>query len=218
MVGGGYGAPTIAAAPPIIEQVGAPHVVGGNTVPAIAASPTIIEPVVAPQVMGGYGGYGVPTIAAAAAPATIEQVDAPQVVGGVYGAPTIAAAPILKQARLVHPADGGFASPKDSDKLGSRRLLQVMGVDDLKPAAGDVSRSKAESSGLTLEQALQLQRDLKEGFAERGFQERYTEIERNYKFGSPPFARERLKLFLSVQSAVLPRYGIGDMPLLLSPF
>merc|ERR1712113_368543 len=97
---------------------------------------------------------------------------------------------------------GALASFAETEKLGSRRNLLLVGVDDLKPAA-DANPIPI----LTREQAFSLQEELGKGFADDEFQRKLTELEKTHGRQSNIFLRERQQLALTVQSSVLPKYG-----------
>jgi len=61
---------------------------------------------------------------------------------------------IESKGRLVRKIAGAFTSFKDSDRLGAKRNVQIMGIDDLKAASGSVPV-------LTREEALSLQKALR---------------------------------------------------------
>merc|ERR1712232_1308418 len=65
----------------------------------------------------------------------------------------------------------------------------------------------AKSPTLTLQMALRLQADLRDGFAEEGFQRKRMELESKYPKQNVEFVKERQKLVLTVQERVLPKYG-----------
>ena len=77
---------------------------------------------------------------------------------------------VATKARIVRRAGGAFAPLEETEKLGSRRLLLAVGMDDRK-AASDAT------VGLSLQEALSLQTDLKDGPATEKFQKRLLEIE-----------------------------------------
>jgi len=110
----------------------------------------------------------------------------------------------IMAARFVFKQAGTYVSYKDGDAIGDRRKINILGVEDLKPAPGMKPQ-------ITLEEALQMQRDLAEGFGKSEFQQKLSELESKYG-QSRQFLRERQMLFLTVQKVVLPKYGFDGNP------
>jgi len=110
----------------------------------------------------------------------------------------------IMAARFVFKQAGTYVSYKDGDAIGDRRKINILGGEDLKPAPGMKPQ-------ITLEEALQMQRDLAEGFGKSEFQQKLSELESNYG-QSRQFLRERQMLFLTVQKVVLPKYGFDGNP------
>lgn len=61
--------------------------------------------------------------------------------------------------------------------------------------------------GLTLQQALSMQRELLHQFSQDDFMDRLQDLEETHKMGSPKFIGARNKLFLEVQGPIIARYG-----------
>jgi len=105
---------------------------------------------------------------------------------------------IPKALRVVsRSSTGGFATIANTDKIGSRRKLLVIGVESLHT-----------SSGLTLEQGLALQQVLIKEYSKASFQRQLNDAAAK---GDKELAKVRLKLVLDVQPKVLPLFGLqGD--------
>jgi len=130
---------------------------------------------------------------------------------------------VLRQGKLVRKLGELLMRYEDDELLGSRRRLLLTGA-SLSPqgsptggveagAAVDVAAVEVVPSGggwkLTLEEAVDLQEDLKAGYGEAAFQERLTDILAKHEPGSAAWNQQRLELFLTVQSRVLPKYGFS---------
>jgi len=118
---------------------------------------------------------------------------------------------IIKDGRLVRRAGGALTSFTDTQRLGSRHSVLLIGVNDLQ-AAKVAPEEASVRPAFTRERALSLQTDLQAGFAEEQFQTALKELESKYTRGSWQFTAERQKLFLTVQSVVLPKYGFEGSP------
>jgi len=68
-------------------------------------------------------------------------------------------------------------------------------------------RHKVSTSGFTFERGLRLQQELIEGFSSHWFQQQFVELTRVHPPGNKRYEPQRLKLLLTVQSIVLPKYG-----------
>jgi len=79
------------------------------------------------------------------------------------------------------------------------------------PAKSKPSAAKAKRNipQLSLEQALEMQEELCRGFSDPVFQMRLKEIEKTYGKAYEETTPKHSKLFLSVQSEVLPKYGFA---------
>ena len=109
---------------------------------------------------------------------------------------------ISKRGRLVRKPTGHqhFTSMNLTDKVGTRRKFMIIGVDDLNEGPEAIPT-------LTVEQALQIQRQLLVGFADREFQRKLMELEWAHGKDTGQFLTERQMLALEVQRVVLPKYG-----------
>eukprot|EP00913_Durusdinium_trenchii_P016575 g15580.t1 len=129
---------------------------------------------------------------------------------------------VLKQGRLVEQRKGGaFTSFQDSEQLGKRRRLLLLGVelqDASRSGKPKLTRRIVGMSGIVgmflqenREQAVQLQLELLSEFSSASFQRRLAELKNAHPNG-PHFYVERRKLILSVQTKVIPKFGFaGDL-------
>eukprot|EP00913_Durusdinium_trenchii_P034313 g32105.t1 len=114
-------------------------------------------------------------------------------------------------------AGGVYRPYKDKDAVGSVREVLLAGFDGEPPEEGlkirlgeKDSAHSCIASPSSLQDFLILQKELRAGFAEDTFQERLRKLQEQCERGElakTKFLAERLKLFLTVQSKVLPRYG-----------
>lgn len=79
-------------------------------------------------------------------------------------------------------------------------------VDD-KPAPAPATNGKV---GITLEQALNMQKELYAAFSDFDFQDALEEVEAKHGKGYASLTRHHTELFLTVQNAVLPKYGYPE--------
>ncbi|CAE8636599.1 unnamed protein product, partial [Polarella glacialis] len=126
---------------------------------------------------------------------------------------------VLRTCRLVHRvgSSGAFVAFKDSEKLGARRSLLLLGVQSLRPTREPEPEEKAHHSKqppyLSVEGALALQKGLLEGFSGTDFQVGLKWLQKTFQKADPrKFSIERQKLFLTVQSVVLPKFGFEGNP------
>eukprot|EP00434_Breviolum_minutum_P011849 symbB.v1.2.010454.t1/scaffold669.1/size295035/5 len=128
---------------------------------------------------------------------------------------------ILQTCRFVRRVgeSGAFSSLTDAERLGKRRSLLVLGVPTLRPPdlpRGAKQRKTAafrSSVKLTPAQAVALQQDLYDGFKAPTFRARLEKLwQQKLKMDVRKFRAERQRLFLSVQSVVLPKYGLEGNP------
>eukprot|EP00404_Azadinium_spinosum_P061656 CAMPEP_0180696066 /NCGR_PEP_ID=MMETSP1038_2-20121128/2779_1 /TAXON_ID=632150 /ORGANISM="Azadinium spinosum, Strain 3D9" /LENGTH=278 /DNA_ID=CAMNT_0022727517 /DNA_START=9 /DNA_END=845 /DNA_ORIENTATION=+ len=108
----------------------------------------------------------------------------------------------FKGDRLIWP-DGAVWTRKAPLRKHTEEAAPVYG------AADSGSRACVAESGsrLSLEQALSLQRELYLGFTSAAFRKSRAELEERCGKGLESYPEERSRLFLTVQSKVLPRYG-----------
>eukprot|EP00435_Cladocopium_sp_Y103_P050843 s385_g15.t1 len=109
---------------------------------------------------------------------------------------------------------GAFSSLTDSERLGKRRNLLVIGLQNIQSeerlkGQRKSSRLTAKAVKITPAQAIALQKDLYDGFSAPTFRTRLEKLwEQKPTMEARKFRVERQKLFLSVQSVVLPKYGL----------
>lgn len=101
---------------------------------------------------------------------------------------------------------------KDNERLGNRRRLLLMGVElaptiETPDVVREGSMDASRKAPLTLREASSLQNELREGFSQEPFQKQLKELRRRFPKNNTDFLRERSKLFLTVQSEILPKYG-----------
>lgn len=125
--------------------------------------------------------------------------------------------------QLMHKEGGVYRPYKDKDAIGSTREVLLAGFEGEPPATGleiqvaeedlkdqdcqDLSKVVQPAS---LDEFLILQKELKAGFADENFQEKLRQLQaqcERREIAKTKFLAERQKLFLTVQSEVLPRYG-----------
>lgn len=80
---------------------------------------------------------------------------------------------------------------------------------DVEPSGDAGAQAFNPAPTLTLEQGRELQRCLLRHFRDEAFQQKRRALSQVHMEGSAVFYRERQKLFLSVQSKVLPDFGFG---------
>lgn len=121
------------------------------------------------------------------------------------------------QGQLMHKGGGVYRPYKDKDAVGSVREVLLAGFDGEPPEEGleirlgekDIAE-ECIASPSSLQDFLILQKELRAGFAEDTFQEELRKLQEQCERGElakTKFLAERQKLFLTVQSKVLPRYG-----------
>jgi len=99
-----------------------------------------------------------------------------------------------------NPGSAGTALLKETEKLGSRQNLLVIGIDDLNPAPQHVPP-------MTRAEVYKFLAELSEPFSRDAFQRSRGELENKLERGSPKFISEQEKLFLSTYGGLLARYG-----------
>jgi len=111
-------------------------------------------------------------------------------------------------------ADNARLNGRDNARLNGSTDIGILGkiVEKLpsNSAMGEKRNNGSKTKTtltLTLDKALQLQQELKAGFAGGDFQSRLREIEQLHQKGSAQHKVEFSKLLLSVQSVVFPKYG-----------
>jgi len=108
----------------------------------------------------------------------------------------------------------GFTFRMNPEDMGAQATPAATGKAPAKAAGASVKAAgapaKAQPRMLPLPQALALQKELLEGFSSDTFQRQLERLEATLT--GPQFMRERNKLFQTVQSAVLPKYGFEGTP------
>lgn len=121
----------------------------------------------------------------------------------------------------MHKEGGVYWPYKDKDAIGSTREVLLAGFDGEPPENGleihVAEEDLKDCQDLTevvrpasLDGFLILQKELKAGFADESFQEKLRQLQEQCErreLAKTKFLAERQKLFLTVQSEVLPRYG-----------
>jgi len=124
---------------------------------------------------------------------------------------------VASKARLVRKAGNAFTSLKDSEALGTRRTVLVMGVDDLSPSAeaptsasgsSETPPTVAKAPELSRDEAFQLQTALRERFAAPEFREKLKNLSTQHAVTSPEFITGRAALIRDVQHEIIPNYGL----------
>jgi len=114
---------------------------------------------------------------------------------------------ILKSARLVAKKSTGDIPCQDNQPLGDRRSLFFVGESSEVSLTLEVAEPPVAAP--SLEMALNLLSDLREGFEQESFQRRLEVLFAAFPTYSAKFLKKRLLLCLTVQNVVLPRYGFA---------
>lgn len=94
-------------------------------------------------------------------------------------------------------------------KVGNLRVQPKQPTSQFASAAA-AKKSAHEPTSIGKPQALSLQKELLNGFKDSEFQKKLHNLEKEHGRGTRKFIAERSKLFLSVQSKVLPKYGFEE--------
>jgi len=125
---------------------------------------------------------------------------------------------ILSKGRLAYQAADNFLTFRDSEELGSRESVCLLGVDDLEPAAAVAARH------LDRDQVFELVKELYDGFADDDFQRKWKALHlmhrervrlagagnRDLLKVSREFFKNSLDLSFTVHREVLLKYGFKD--------
>jgi len=110
---------------------------------------------------------------------------------------------IAETGQLVRRVGSTFSSFTDREKVGARKCLLITGIDDLKPGG---SKDGAHAS-LDLQTALSVLKDWADGFGGTEFHKQHEELTNEHNGKGEHTRMEIHKLAISVQTAVLPKYG-----------
>lgn len=101
-------------------------------------------------------------------------------------------------------------SDSDEDDVASNITAQEAGTDSFIQEAVVTTAMPDQTVSLTLVQALNLQRELCEGFSQKSFQQQLSKLRSRFPKATDEFFAELSELLLSVQSPALLRYGFED--------